>query len=553
MRLRTLLPWALAALLALTLFPGLSRIDALDEREARDLVTAYESTHRREWLAPILGNEPHFEKPLPGLAPEAFVRLMIARHVPEWNTSTMRVGVSRALRALLAVALALSVAGTGGILFGARTGWLAAIALTTMLGLPLAARTDGVQLYATLLAWLGIGRMLVVLAARSRGPGLSLSLGWLALGAAALAGGPLPALWAVAGFALYFTLARHHRGWRALQPGAGVLFLLGATLPWYGLVAAFHGWPFLREAFFFPYAMQEPGAFLSGVPLTLSFAVVCSFPWSPLLAAALADTAARLRRAADHVTPPLPLDTEHLEHLLTALAVAGLLPIVFYPSPPLTAALPALPAAALLIGRFIDRVLSGDGESRGLTHATRLLAVTGTAVAACALVVATRLPEAAGPLRLLATVLFVTSWGPLLADLRRARRTAVALFALPAALAAPIVHLSLLPALEPWLNARATAETMERVSPQRAPLVVFEPPPASLRQALQRNLILSTSLLEHTADAVARDGYVYAAFRPLREPGARAVLASIAGEPEVLARTPVLVLVRAPVRPGLTP
>jgi len=50
---------------------------------------------------------------------------------------------------------------------------------------------------------------------------------------------------------------------------------------------------------------------------------------------------------------------------------------------------------------------------------------------------------------------------------------------------------------------------------------------------------------------IARDGFVYAAYRPASEAKARSALAPLGASPEVLARTPVLVLVRvksAPVK-----
>jgi 4-amino-4-deoxy-L-arabinose transferase-like glycosyltransferase len=541
-----LLPFALVVLLALTLLPGLAAVGALDEREARDLVTAFESTDHRDWLSPVYGHEPFFEKPLPGYAPEVFARRVLCRLLPASAASATDVAVSRFVRALLAAALAFAVAGIGTRLFGARSGWLAACALASTVGLPLAARSDGVQVYTTLLTWLGLGRMLAVLTGRTRSPGVALAVGWIALGAAAMTGGLLSALWPLAGFALYFSLARQHAGWKVLEPLAGALIVVGICLPWYGVMLAIHGLPFLAHMPWFPYGSGVRGAWYTGPPLALSFAVVTSFPWTPLLAAALADAALRLRRAATRPRPALPLDTEHAEHLLLAMVLAGALPVAFYPGPPLTAALPALPAVALLVGRFVDRVLHGAGDAAALTQATRLLAVLGTAFALAGVALSTRFPSAAPSLRMLSAIVFLTAWAPLLADLRGMRRLAVGLFALPAALGAPVLHARVLPALEPWLNASAIAQAMERVSPPHAPLVVFEPPPPSLRAALARNFLSRPALDAPLADAVARDGEVYVAFTPAREP----LAARTSPVPlEILLRTPALVLARIHVRP----
>ncbi len=537
------------ALLVLTLVPGLAAVDGLDEREARDLMTAHESTQDREWLSPIQAHEPFFEKPLPGYAPEVLARRVLRR---VWSLGEGELGdvaVSRAVRALLAAALAFAVAATGRSVFGARSGWLAGCALASMLGLPLAARADGVQVYATLLTWLGLGAWLEVLAGRARHPDLSVALGWLALGGALVTGGPLSALWPLAGLGLYFTLARHHAGWKVLDPIAGALILIGASLPWYGLMFAIHGSSFLVHVPWFPYASGTHGSWFAGAPLALSFAVVTSFPWTPLFAAALADAALRLRRVSARVAAPLPLDPEHVEHVLLALALAAAWPIALYPGPPLTAALPVLPAVALLVGRFADRVLDGNGDTRALTQATRLLAAIGTAFALAGAALSMRLPDAAASLGQFAAVLLLATWSPLLADLRGARRLAVACFALPAALGAPVLHTRVVPALEPWLNAHGVAETLLRVSPPRAPLVVWEPPPPSLRHALPRNFLSPSQVGPGASVAVARDGYVYAAWRPAHERVALASVAAIGEPPEVLARTPVLVLARFRPRP----
>ena len=149
---RRWLPLALVVLLALTLLPGMAAVDALDVREARDVVTAFESTAHRDWLAPVYAYEPFFEKPLPGYAPEVLARRLVRRLLPAGDSATADVAVSRCVRALFAAGLAFAVAAIGTELFGPRSGWLAACALASTVGLPLASRADGTQVYATLLA-----------------------------------------------------------------------------------------------------------------------------------------------------------------------------------------------------------------------------------------------------------------------------------------------------------------------------------------------------------------------------------------------------------------
>lgn len=542
-RLTRFLPLALVVLLGVTLFPGLTVVDALDEREARDLRTAYESTNGREWLTTIYAHEPFFEKPLPAYTTDVLVQQSARRWPALAALERGPLALSRALRALLAVALAFAVAAAGARVFGARTGWLAGCALASMAGLPIAARADGGQVYATLLAWLGIGAWLDVLTGRARHAGLSVSLGWLALGATAAVGGPLPALWPIAGFGAYFALARHRGGWRRLDPVGGVLLMLGAAVPWYAIEGAIHGLEFWKHVPWFPYASGVRGAWYAAGPLALSFAVVASFPWTPLFAAALADATLRLRNSARAVISDT-LDPEHVEHLLLTLGVTASAAIALYPGPPLTSALPVLPAVALLVGRIADRALEGESDARALTHAARWLALIGSVFAAAGMTLSAHLPEATESMRLLSIVVMLGSWAPLLADLRGARRLVVALFALPAAVGAPVLHLRVLPELEPWLNAHAVAARMEAVSPPDAPLVVWEPPPPSLRGKLQRNFLQLTQAESAARLAIASDGWVYAAWRPAREAVALEGIAAVGGPPDVLVRTPVLVLAR---------
>ena len=76
------------------------------------------------------------------------------------------------------------------------------------------------------------------------------------------------------------------------------------------------------------------------------------------------------------------------------------------------------------------------------------------------------------------------------------------------------------------------------------PLVVLEAPPASLRQSLDRNLVLRTRLTPDDRDVQTPEGVVYVAYRPAREAEARAAMAPLGGPIVVLERTPVMVLAR---------
>ena len=98
-----------------------------------------------EAITPTLDGTPRFEKPLLGYTIE-FLGLSLTPASP---------AAARALRSILAVLLVALTVAIGRRRMGARAGWLAGAVLATSLALPLAARTDGTQLLATSLAWLG--------------------------------------------------------------------------------------------------------------------------------------------------------------------------------------------------------------------------------------------------------------------------------------------------------------------------------------------------------------------------------------------------------------
>ena len=537
---RRLLPLVLLALLAITLLPGLAAVDAIDWREARDAAVTRDTAKGSEWVSPLYANEPWFEKPLLGYLHEMLATRVLRHLVPGAPSDLTDVAVSRAVRALMAAALALLTASIGARCFGMRGGWLGGCALASMLGLPLATRSDGGQLAATLLAWLGIGALLDVVRGRARLPDLTRVFAYLALGLALVVGGPLPAIWPLLGFALYFALARGHQGWRDLRPLGGLAIIIGVGLPWYGIMAALFGGEFLARVPWFPYAAETRGAWFTGPLLALSFAVVLSFPWASLLGASLRDAAMRLRRARVLGAPDVT-DPDHTAHLLLALMFAGAIPVALYPGPPLTAALPALPAMALLCGRFLDRVLEGDVHPSHLTAATRLAALMGTVAALLGLTLAAQLPEAAPGLRLLSASLFLASWTPLLADLRGARRLAAALYMLPMLVSAPILFTRVMPQLEPWLNTREVVQALDHTAPVNAVVLMPEEPPPSFRLLAHRNLVITSDLGAMAPALVARDGRVYVAFRPARE---REVVQALAEPVEILLRSPTLVLAR---------
>ena len=185
-------PLFLAALCALVLFSGLGRVGFMDWREARGALVARELVTRREALTPLLNTQPWFEKPMASYALDVLAEW---RHPGSPSTS-------RILRAIAAIALLLLTASIGAQHLGARAGWIAAGVLGSSIAFPLAARTDGTQVLATLFGWAGCAGFADALFGRRGGREARLLVAYGGLAAALLCGGLLPALWPFAGAAL---------------------------------------------------------------------------------------------------------------------------------------------------------------------------------------------------------------------------------------------------------------------------------------------------------------------------------------------------------------
>lgn len=553
-------PYALAALCALVLFTGLDRVGFTDAREARDARVTHELIANRELITPLYANDTLLEKPVFAYVPEALAA-WLSRATGTSGTPVR----SRQIRALAALALLFVTASIAKRHFGTRAGWWSALALASTLGLPLAARTDGTQMWATLFGWIGCGALADGVVSPKPPSAAPLLFAYLSLAVVLLVAGPLPALWPLGAVALYATLARDRRLLSRVRPLAGLALLAGVALPWYGAMLDRQGAGFALHAAWFPYGAEGHGPWYTGPLLALSFLVVASYPWSALAPEAMLHAATWWRFAPRRSSggagsaPPAAAEPatrteqeasafererreESAAHFFIAALVASLVPVALHAGAPLSAALPALPAAAMLCGRLIDHVFEDPTRlARPIARAARMMALVGSAGALLLAVAAQRVPEAAADLRLLAAVLFLTSWLPLLATLRDRPRLAAALMTLPIALGAPITTAFVVPDMEGYLNARVVAVTMDQQAPPLAPLAVIEPPPPSLRLYVRRNLVLTSPSAAAFDDLRAADGLTYFAFPPARE----SEVARRLGVPlEIVSRNPTLVLAR---------
>ena len=526
----------LGAVSLLGLFVGLGSTDFADDREARDAAVARETWTRRDLLRPMLGGEPVLAKPWLGYLPE-LAGAAWTGHSPAG---------SRAIRAAFGVLLVLGTGWFGVRHLGRRAGWAAAAVLASSLAVPLAARGDGLALIATLLGWISVFLFAEVLL---RGPSpWRVALAYLALATTLLIAGPLPALWPIGGLALGLWWAHAPGLWRRLYPFTGLVIVVGLALPWYGPMTYLFGPEFLVRSLAFPYADPSTGHWYAFPARALGFLVVGFFPWSTLLPEA-ALRAVRWPPPIDVIallTPgerPSVASTLTLEPLLLGWLVVAALAMPLPPAAPLSAALPALPAAALLVGRALARVFDRDPAwGRAAVQAALLLGVTGTAGALLMAMVSPKLAEAAPALRLVATFLFVSSWAPFAATLLRQPAVAAALMAVPVALGTPVVFSRTLPALEDYLNTRVAAQAFHATAPIGTPLLVLGPPPASLRLHVRDHIIEPLDLRQALRAQRGVDGYAYVAFPAGRE--SEVARAASPAPIEVLIRAPSIGLAR---------
>ena len=524
---------AVGGVALLALFVGLDRIDFMDEREARDAVVAHAMVADRDPLTPRLGGEAWFEKPLLGYGPEVAGSLM---------TPGSPVG-SRLIRSLAALILVVVVAGIGARHLGGGAGWCAAAVLATSFAMPFTTRSDGTQLFATLLEWLALGLFFDVL--RGDRATWRLPVAYVALAIVLLFAGPLPAAWPLGALAMTLARAGAWSQWRRLRPLAGLTIMVGAALPWYGAMLMREGAGFALASLSFPYATPATSPWFTAPARALGFLMAGSFPWSTLLPAAVlrVTTQPGWPRGAGAEDPP------PIEALLLGALVSALIPTLMAPGAGLSAALPALPAAALLSGALIERAFADDRLwLRAVVQSAWVFAITGTVAAVFIAGTSPRLAEAASDIRLLAAVLLVLSWAPVLAAFVRRERALPALLALPVAVGTLLVAWRTLPALSGYLTTQAVSQAMALAAPPATPLALLGPPPPSLRLRIPGPLVELTyaprkaDLVRELERARGEDGHVYVAFR---EEHQSLLARAVSPRPiEILVRTPALVLAR---------
>ncbi len=385
------LVWIVLAALPFFLF-GLGA-PALNDGEAMYAEVPREMRGGGDWVTPHLNGTRHFDKP-----PLTYWAIGAGQAVLGETEFAARLWPALATWATILVVGAL-----GSTLYGARAGWLAALAFAASLGPYLFGRQvmpDAILSLWVALALLGYARGHARYGA-GRGPWpwvMYASLGLAALTKGVLGAG-LPA--AIIGLHVLATgRLRATLSWR-LAAGLG---LAGAiALPWHLAVARanpdFLGYYLIREHLLRFTGQRYPQDEFLSLPVFLGLTLLWTFPWVALVPQVVWRAARRLAgqgmRKGEDLLPLLWMA------VIVGLFAAAQSRLEYY-------ALPAMSAFALLIGKLWDELLGGAaGEpppsARGLTLGLGTMAGLMVAAAAAALMVL-------GPAKGLVFRAFAASW-----------------------------------------------------------------------------------------------------------------------------------------------
>jgi 4-amino-4-deoxy-L-arabinose transferase-like glycosyltransferase len=330
---------AVVVIATLSIFPGLGRATFWEPDEARFAEATRQMFERGDFLTPYLNGVPRFEKP------PLMYWLQSVAFTPLGPTE-------------LSARLPAAIAGVGcvGLLYwlalplvSRRAALLAAVVFATMFRFVVFARqglTDVPALFFILAALTGFVRV-----AEAEARPRAIWLAWIAVGLGVLAKGPVGLL----PLAIWAAWAMARRDWRLItgvRPLAGLAVAAAISAPWYLAMSIMHGRAFIDFAI--------GHEMVSRVLSESSFAPVRGFsyywqiwpgdaaPWSLLFVAAVIWAGYRWRT----ITP----NARKAMGFALAWFVCVFLIFSFSQSKIPHYILPAYPAAALLIGIFLDRM-----------------------------------------------------------------------------------------------------------------------------------------------------------------------------------------------------
>ncbi len=345
----------LALLAAGTLFYQLGRLPLIGADEPRYARIAGEMALENRWITPVLEGRPWLEKP----------PLYYWLTIPVFRLTGQGETAARLGPALAAFWTALVVYWLGGALWSRLAGLIGAAALLTMVGFAAFGRSASTDMPMAACMTTALA-ILAVAAVRENQPAWKVLAGYVFLGLAILAKGPVALILAVGIGACYWSLhdRMHLKRW---HPVAGLVIVLAVALPWFWLAYRQNGFGFIL-VFFINHNLaryvtdihHHTQPFYYYVPVVLGLI----FPWSAwFLFSASGETLRTLRRRREWNPADLFLGCWILFPLLFFSISRSKLPGYV---------IPILPPIALLLGaKFAGRIECTPSPRRGaaLVHA----------------------------------------------------------------------------------------------------------------------------------------------------------------------------------------
>jgi len=371
-----------AALLLL----GLGRYPLWEPDEARHAQIAHELVEHGTWLLPTFRGHPYRRKPI----------LYYWLTAAAYEVGGVQTATARSVSALAGLLTLLAVFAWANRVWGLRAAILSALVLLTTIEFTVLGRYGDLNMLLTLFVTVGMLALHRWAARGGRGPGLLVAA--VACGLGVLTKGVVaPVLLATVGLLHLWLRGRLRLLHRRHVALAAALFAI-VVAPWY-VVAGLSSPGYLREMFlqqqFHRVVGGGPGLHPEPSWFTLAAAVVAFVPWTLLLPAALQ------RVGHDRRDDP----TVFCLLWATVVVVAFTLPT----GKLATYVLPAMPALALIVGRYLSR-LGGEapvaGEARLLRWGLGTLASLALAAPPIALAATARVADGAWqPLARLSIVL----------------------------------------------------------------------------------------------------------------------------------------------------
>ena len=338
------------AVAALCVLPGLDRRPLLDA-EARYALVGLEMLRSGDWTQPRLNTFPYYEKPplLYWSLAASYRALGADERASRLPSAAAHVGTTLVVFALAAVLSGGAAAAFAGLVYATAAG----PATYARFCFP-----DGLLVFSLTVSLLGMA-----LAVRGRA---GWPLVWIGAAGAVLSKGLVGVAFPLAAAAAYLLLTRDRALVARLHPGGGALVLLGLVLPWHVALAvrdpAFVPFYVLNEHVYRFLNTREP---IDYVPLSVAgfwLATACwLMPWTMFLPAA----AASLRRHAAPLALPL----------IWSAVVVGFFTLA--QSRLERYGIPALPALAVVLGAYWQRLDEEGGRHRALTIAASVVVLGG--------------------------------------------------------------------------------------------------------------------------------------------------------------------------------